>query len=446
MGPSKKPRGLVARIARGVMWTLVSGIVLIGLLGAAGFVFYQRTMNTDSLGVYEYAWRATKAYAFDQEALGDWKSFEHKYDAQIKNDDDAVKDANEMLATLHDPYTRLLTRSEVQAERQAARGNFAGIGVQFGMQSDKDGNPVKNQAGKPMMTSTDDGYPLAEEVIEGGPASAAGIQAGDAFLSVNGTSLQNAGADAVVNLIRGPAGTPANLVIRRGSQQLHIDLVRGIVRTPAVKTQQLDSDIGYIRLTSFEQDSTTDDMKAALKNLSASKAYVLDLRNNPGGRVDYVLKLVPMFLDQGRIVTIKEHVRGGGTETETYEVPGGNSENLTGGKPIIILINGNTASAAEMFTGALVDNGRAEAEGTTSFGKGIGQSVIPAPNGTELHVTSLRYYTPNGSWLGDGNSNKHGIKPTFTVTGPKVFKPLSDQDEQLKFAVDQLHKELAGGK
>src|SRR6185437_16914463 len=104
MSSPKKPRGVVARIARGVMWTLLSAVVLIGLLVGVGVFRYQRVMNTSSIGVYSYAWSVTKSLAFDQEALGDWSRFEHKYDAQISNDEDAVKDANEMLATLHDPF------------------------------------------------------------------------------------------------------------------------------------------------------------------------------------------------------------------------------------------------------------------------------------------------------------------------------------------------------
>src|SRR5437868_1830868 len=144
MVPEKQRRGWLARLVRGVLWTLLTAVVLIGLLGAAGVVFYQRTMNTTSVALYHYVWQATGDRAFDQNGLGDWKSFEHKYDYQIQNDEDAVKDANEMLGTLHDPFTRLLSRSEVEAERSAQRGNFAGIGVQFSMQVDKDGLVVKN--------------------------------------------------------------------------------------------------------------------------------------------------------------------------------------------------------------------------------------------------------------------------------------------------------------
>lgn len=453
-------------LLRGTALTMgaIVGILVFSI--ALRVAVYSVMMNRSPLGLYEYVWQATQDRIFDPQQLKDWPSYETRFNRQIKTDDDAVKYANQMLQTLDDPYTRLLSPAQVQAEMNEQTGNYAGVGLQFSTKFDDQGNVVRDKDGHTFIPSTTDGYPIVDTAFEGAPAYNAGVRDGDAIISVNGTSLQNLDSGHVVSLLRGASGTTANLVVRRGSQQLNITVVRGEVHMPSVHFKQIDPDIAYIRLDNFIEDHTVAEMEGALAQAGYStKALILDLRDNPGGMVNKVLELVPLFVDQGKIVTIKERIPGGGYETKTYTARakqhdvwvedstdsgsssswsmGGRTPDMADGKLIIILVNGDTASAAEMFTGALKDDGRAEVVGTTSFGKGIGQTVIPAPDGTELHVTSLRYYTPSGNWLGDGNHNRHGIQPTYTVEAPKGYHRGSADDAQLAFAIRQLHAELA---
>jgi Periplasmic protease len=200
-------------------------------------------------------------------------------------------------------------------------------------------------------------------------------------------------------------------------------------------------------------------MKAAIQSLSGSEKLVIDLRGNPGGRVDICIDLVSLFLKEGTVVSIRNRVpykgytktshvltTGAMVEEELDEATGAVTQtmgaremNVAGDKPVVILVNGHSASASEMFTGALKDNGRAVVVGEQTFGKGIGQMIIPFPNGTMLGVTTLRYFTPNGTWLGDGSSQHHGITPDHVVKQEtKVLRPGSDTDNQLKFALELL--------
>lgn len=444
------------RLAR-VLQTIGLGAAASVLFLAALILFVASHFFVTPQELYHRTWEATGQHIYDPQALANWKSFEHKYDAQIKTDEDAIKYSNEMLKSLDDPFTTLESPQEVTANNRAMAGKFGGIGIVLGIKTNADGDPVMNN-GVPQTDADGDGYPLIKEVKDG-PAKSAGIKEGDAIVSIDGKSAKDKQLPEIIPLIQGDAGQPLELVVRRSGQNITVPLVRAVIDVPAVTTKQF-GDVGYIRLESFMQGDAGEEMANALKQLSSAKSLIIDLRSNPGGQVNVCIELVAMFIDDGQIVSMKQRIPGGGHLTVTFEKRAGqlhatavNSDtgstmkevgpapkNLSGGKPIVILVNGHSASASEMFTGALKDLGRATVVGEKTFGKGIGQSLIPMPNGTRLHVTSLRYFTPKGTWLGDAHKDRRGIEPDVKVESPKRFKALTESDVQFQTALEILNK------
>ncbi len=407
--------------------------------------------------VYHRAWQAAPIFIYDPAALKDWEQWKHKFDSEIHTDEDAVRFANEMLKSINDPFTHLHTRDEVSQMKQSASGKFAGIGIGLGFKADADGKPVMVN-GEVLPATNADGFPVVEKVFDGGPAASAGMKVGDAIKSANGVDLRGKDLTEIVKELKGKSGTQVKVVVQTdGAAEQTLDITRGIVKIPAVTTKR-HGDIGYIRLDSFEQDTTVDEMKDALTKLNDTKSLVLDLRGNPGGRVDICIDLVSMFLESGDVVSIRNRVPFGGHSTTTYRLDKDGmtveekdeSTNSTTserksrqaymaqGKSIVILVNGHSASASEMFTGALKDNKRAIVVGEKTFGKGIGQMLLPMPNGTMLRITTLRYFTPNGTWLGDGSAAHHGITPDHVVAPGAGFKPNTATDNQLDFALKLL--------
>jgi len=409
--------------------------------------------------LYHRVWQVAPIFIYDPSALKDWEQWKHKYDSQIQTDEDAVKFANEMLNSIDDPFTRFHGREEVARMQQEMSGTFAGIGVGLGYKADEDGKPVMDAAGEVLPQSNAAGYPVIERVFDGGPAGNAGMKAGDAIKSANGVDLKDKPLKDIVKELKGAPGTPVKLVVESAGVERTLDIVRGVVSSPAVTTKRY-GDVGYIALSGFEQDDTLQEMRDALTSLKDTNKLVLDLRGNPGGRVDICINLVAMFMEEGDVVSIRNRVPFGGHSKTTYrlhkngmtveelnedtgEVTKSEQRRpayLAGGKEIVILVNGHSASASEMFTGALKDNNRATVVGEKTFGKGIGQMMLPMPNGTILRVTTLRYFTPNGTWVGDGSAAHHGIEPQFEVKPGKAFRPGTATDNQLNFALDLLNK------
>lgn len=407
--------------------------------------------------LYHRAWQAAPAFIYDPGTMQNWDQWKHKFDADIKTDEDAVKHANDMLKSLSDPFTRMHTREEVEQMKMQSSGSFAGIGIGLGYQADADDKPVLDASGEPLPKTNENGYPVIDKVFEGGPAATAGVQIGDAIKSANGVDLKGKSLKEIVTELKGKPGTPVSLVIQTNGVDRSVDITRALIKTPSVITKTY-GDVGYVQLTGFEQDDTVKQMKNALDTLKNSKSLVVDLRGNPGGRVDICISLVSLFLEEGDVVSIRNRIPFGGHSKTTYRLTktGMTVEELdeasgevtvktesrepymAAGKSVVILINGHSASASEMFTGALKDNKRATVVGEKTFGKGIGQLMLPMPNGTLLRVTSLRYFTPNGTWLGDGSSKLHGIEPDNKVVPGKGFKPLTDSDNQLEFALQLL--------
>ena len=271
----------------------------------------------------------------------------------------------------NDPYTEYFTASEANEFNDELNNSFSGIGAELGADSNGDIEIIAP--------------------ISGSPAAKAGLQPKDLIATINGKSTSGLSPDAAVNEIRGAAGTKVMLGIVRGSQQLNFTITRQNITVPTVQTKILNGDIGYMQITSFGSDTTTLATQAANKFASEQvKGVVLDLRDNPGGLVTDAVNVSSLWLPAGK--TIMQERRGS-TVVQTYASTG--TDTLKG-IPTVILVNGGSASASEITTGALHDNGAADVIGTQTFGKGVVQEILNLSGGSELKVTVASWYRPDG--------------------------------------------------
>ncbi len=272
-----------------------------------------------------------------------------------------------------DPHSSFLTKDEHKELLIETRGSFSGIGIEITIR---------------------DNIITVVSPIEGTPAYNAGIQAGDKIIRIdNNPSTEMTLIDAV-KLIRGPKGTDVKLTIRRegAGKPLEFTITRDVIPLISVRNYLLTPKIGYIRISNF-QSKTTDDLASALEKLEKNrklKGLILDLRNNPGGLLTQAIKVSDLFLDSGLIVSTK-----GRDPSQDIEVSAHKNENERN-YPIIVLVNGGSASAAEIVAGALQDNKKALILGTKTFGKGSVQTILPLSDGSGLRLTTAKYYTPSG--------------------------------------------------
>lgn len=299
---------------------------------------------------------------------------------------------NGMLRTVvpDDPYTRYLTPAAFKDMQIETKGSFGGIGIYLGMQDDQ-------------LTVI--------APIKGTPAERAGIKALDRIKSINGRSTADMSTDEAVSLMRGPKGTTVEIGIERGSEkkQLTFKIVRDIIKVPSVEAKMADTKdkIGYVKLELFSE-TTVADLDKALNELEADgmRALILDLRFNPGGVLPGAIGVVNEFIKQGPILHVvgrngvKESIMANGTATRTDI-------------PMAVLVNKASASASEIVAGALKDNGRAVVIGTTTFGKGLVQTVYTLSDGSGLLITTQRYLTAGGHAI-----HKKGVTPDIVVRNP----------------------------
>ena len=315
-----------------------------------------------------------------------------------------------MIATLEDPYSTYLSSEDLQAVEEQTKGEFLGIGVE-------------------VMVDPEDMVTTVASVIEDSPAFQAGIQTGDKFLKINAES--NIGeklTDVVKRLKDGPKKEKLKITVQRGGETMDIEVMRDVVHTITVKDRMLSDTIGYLRITSFNSN-TYDEFKKALKKVEKEGAVslVLDLRNNPGGTVAETEKIADLFLDEGTIYyTQDKH----GNKKYAYSKDG--MDDI----PLIILVNGSSASASELLSGSLKDNGRAKLVGTQTFGKGIMQEFFGVSMNSALKLTTRKYYTPGGEEI-----HGFGITPDIVVEQDEAVT-LGDpeQDVQLKRAIEEFSK------
>lgn len=315
-----------------------------------------------------------------------------------------------MIATLEDPYSTYLSSEDLQAVEEQTKGEFLGIGVE-------------------VMVDPEDMVTTVASVIEDSPAFQAGIQTGDKFLKINDESIIGEKlTDVVKRLKDGPKKEKLKITVQRGGETMDIEVMRDVVHTITVKDRMLSDTIGYLRITSFNSN-TYDEFKKALKKVEKEGAVslVLDLRNNPGGTVAETEKIADLFLDEGTIYyTQDKH----GNKKYAYSKDG--MDDI----PLIILVNGSSASASELLSGSLKDNGRAKLVGTQTFGKGIMQEFFGVSMNSALKLTTRKYYTPGGEEI-----HGFGITPDIVVEQDEAVT-LGDpeQDVQLKRAIEEFSK------
>jgi carboxyl-terminal processing protease len=266
------------------------------------------------------------------------------------------------------------------------------------------------------------------------PAEKAGIKAGDYIIKIGNDQVQGKSLMEAVKLMRGPIGTSIKLTIRRKNlkKPLEFKINRKIIEIKSVSSKILgnNKNLGYIRLKSFNENSDKQFIKVIkqYEKNSKVKAYIVDLRNNPGGLLSQAINITDFFLDEGEIVSTKGRKS---SETRKFFARKGDEVN---GKPIIVLINNGSASASEIFAGALKDHKRAIILGESSYGKGSVQSVIPLSNGGGMRLTISKYYLPSGSSI-----SEIGVTPDIVVEETSVdFAINSDTDDQLNYALNLL--------
>ncbi len=367
--------------------------------------------------LYDRVWRLINTKYVDVNQNGqDWQRWRHKYDRFIKTDDDAYIAIESMLASLNDPYTKFLDPDEFREEGRSIKGTLFGIGIQIGIREDK-------------LTVI--------APIEDTPAHRAGLKANDIITKINGKSSKGISVKEAADQIRGKKGTKVELTIKRGDEYKKVAIIRDKINIKSVSTKapkyaKLKNNIGYIRLNSFISSNASKEMTNAIRKLKKKQGIILDIRSNPGGLLSNAIKISNMFLHNGVIVSTVD--RDGYKETQR------SYNSVLTDKPLVVLIDGGSASASEILSGALKDNGRATLVGTKSFGKGLVQEINPLPGGSGINITTQKYLTPNGTDI-----NKVGIVPDIEVK-PTKKDIKKKRDVQLIKAQDILIKLIADNK
>ena len=318
---------------------------------------------------------------------------------------------NGLLQSL-DPYSAYMTPESFKSMQTETSGEFGGLGIEVGM-----------EAGVVKVISP----------IDNTPASKAGLKAGDYIVKINDTQVQGKSLTEAVELMRGPVGSSIEITVRRRGEKkaLIFNITREIIEVQSVKFELLENNIGYIRLTSFNENSSSQvkEKIEKLNNNKKLKGYILDLRNNPGGLLSQAIKISDFFLDNGEIVSTKSRQP---SENRKWFAKKGD---LTSGKTVLVLINYGSASAAEIVAGALKDHKRAIIVGENSYGKGSVQSIIPLKNRGAIRLTIAKYYLPSGKSI-----SEVGVTPDIEVAeGSDDFKINSETDNQLNFAIKLLN-------
>jgi len=330
---------------------------------------------------------------------------QRNYVEEVEGEELTTKAIEGMLKGL-DPYSAYLSPERYRDLEIGTSGEFGGVG---------------------MEVTTKNGFLKVITPIEGGPAEKAGIKPKDLIIEIEGKTTKDMVVQEAVNLLRGPKGSPVNVTIEREGEPnpIKITLIRDKITIKSVKQKLLDNQIGYIKLTQFQEDSSQE-LRTALLELESQngqdlRGVILDLRNNPGGLLGEAIEVVDEFIDQGLIVSVR-----GRSEEQTrefYATKNGNFQQY----PIVVIVNEGSASASEVVAEALQDSKRATILGTSTFGKGSVQTIIRLEDGSGLKLTTAKFYAPSGRSI-----SEVGVTPDVFVENDNA------KDKQLETAVDLL--------
>ena len=311
-----------------------------------------------------------------------------------------------------DPYSAYMSPETFESMRTETSGEFGGLGIEVSM-----------EAGVVKVIS-----PLDES-----PAYEAGVKAGDYIVKINNHQVQGKTLSEAVDLMRGPVGSDIEITVRRRGERkaLVFNITRKIIKIQSVKSEKIDNNIGYIRLTAFNENSSAQ-VKKKIREFDKDKkinGYILDLRNNPGGLLSQAIKISDFFLSDGEIVSTKSRKEN---ENRKWFA---NTGDILNGKTLVVLINNGSASASEILAGALKDHKRAILIGETTYGKGSVQSIIPLKNNGAIRLTISKYYLPSGVSI-----SEVGVDPDIEISEDSdEFRINTESDNQLDFAVKLLN-------
>tara|TARA_Y100001970_G_C14112771_1_gene791828 strand:+ start:77 stop:1216 length:1140 start_codon:yes stop_codon:yes gene_type:complete len=334
-----------------------------------------------------------------------------EYVDEINQSESMDSAINGLLQSL-DPYSSYMSPKTFDEMQTETSGEFGGLGIEVSM-----------EAGVVKVISP----------IDDTPASRAGLKAGDYIVKIDNNQVQGKSLSEAVDLMRGPVGSGIELTVRRRGEKkaLIFNIVREVIQVQSVKSEILKENIGYLRLTSFN-DNSSDQIEKQIKKLKKNKninAFILDLRNNPGGLLSQAIKITDFFLDNGEIVSTKARKK---SENRKWFAKKGD---ITNGKTLLVLINYGSASASEIVAGALKDHKRAIILGENSFGKGSVQSIIPLKNRGAIRLTVAKYYLPSGKSI-----SEVGVRPDIEIGEEgDDFRIKTDTDNQLNYALKLLN-------
>ena len=363
--------------------------------------FFIHTINSAEIDIY-------KKIDLFGEVL---EKINKEYVDEINQSESMDSAINGLLQSL-DPYSSYMPPEIFEKMQTDTSGEFGGLGIEVSM-----------EAGVVKVISP----------IDDTPASKAGIKAGDYIVKINNVQVQGKSLSEAVELMRGPVGSGIDLTIRRRGERKAItfNIVREIIEVRSVKSELLDNNIGYVRLTSFNDNSSYQIEKQIkkLKKNKKLKSFILDLRNNPGGLLSQAIKISDFFLENGEIVSTKGRKK---SENRKWFAKNGD---ILDGRTLLVLINYGSASASEIVAGALKDHKRAIILGESSYGKGSVQSIIPLKNKGAIRLTVAKYYLPSGKSI-----SEVGVKPDIEVKEEgDNFRIKTDTDNQLDYAIKLLN-------
>ena len=373
----------------------------------------EKVVDTSHLSpqkLFDHAWQVVKNEYYDPNFNRQyWIRWKNHYRGKIKTEDDAKVAIDTMLESLDDPYSRFLTKQEFADQNNSITSKISGIGVN-----------IVNESGKIRIIN----------VMENTPAQFAELKVGDIIVAVDGIKVSGLSLAEVSNLVKGPINSFVSIDVLRNKDLIKKKIIRKEIAIKTVKSS-VDKNIGYIQLASFISNSTPNEFLEALENTDDTEGLIIDLRGNTGGLLPNAVFISNLFIPEGKIVSIV------GRNGYHYDIMAQKTD-VNIDKPIILLVDGASASASEIFSGAMKDNGRAVIIGEQSFGKGLVQEINKLPNNSGINITIQKYLTPNGTDI-----HKKGITPDVLVEFTEEDLK-NKNDVQLKKAIE-IARELSNG-
>lgn len=338
--------------------------------------------HVSSQKLFENVWQTVRDNYYDSTLNHQvWSRWKDHYRGKIKTDEDAKVAVQTMLESLDDPYSRYMSKTEYADQNSSINSKITGIGVN-----------IATISGKVQIIN----------VMEGTPAQYSNLQNGDFITAIDGKDVNGLPLSDVANLVRGPENTFVELTILRGKDKFTKKVIRKEIKIKTVKSS-VDKNIGYIQIMTFIGSTTPNEFLEALEKTKKADGLILDLRGNTGGLLPNAIFIANLFIPEGNIVSIV------GRNGYKYDIAAQDTE-FNVNKPMIVLVDGASASASEILSGALKDYKKAKLLGSQTYGKGMVQKIIPLPNETGLNLTIAKYLTPNGTDI-----NKKGISPDIEV-------------------------------